>query len=92
MNINIYPFTSSPFSCKLFNLGMGGTFPTHALIRDPPTVTVHEPQSPFLQLYFGFTPSVAQAFFKGDPSLKSAFLPLADNIVICSCEDLRATP
>jgi hypothetical protein len=46
----------------------------------------------FLQLYFGFTPSVAQAFFKGDPSLKSAFLPLADNIVICSCEDLRATP
>jgi len=71
---------------------MGGTFPTHALIRDPPTVTVHEPQSPFLQLYFGFTPSVAQAFFKGDPSLKSAFLPLADNIVICSCEDLRATP
>jgi len=44
--INIYPFTSSPFSCKLFNLGIGGTFPTHALMRDPPTDTVQDPQSP----------------------------------------------
>ena len=25
---------------------MGGTFPTQALMRDPPTLTVHEPQSP----------------------------------------------
>ena len=46
----------------------------------------------FLQLYFGLTPSLAHAFFRGEPSLKSAFLPFADNIVICSCDDdLRAT-
>ena len=38
--------TSSPFSCRLFSRGIGGTFPTHALMRDPPTLTVHEPQSP----------------------------------------------
>jgi hypothetical protein len=44
--INNYPFTSNPFSCKLFNLGIGGTFPTHALMRVPPTETVHDPQSP----------------------------------------------
>ena len=42
----IYPLISSPFSCKLFNLGIGGTFPTQALIREPPTETVHDPQSP----------------------------------------------
>lgn len=52
----IYPFTSSPFSCKLFNLGIGGTFPTHALMRDPPTDTVQDPQSP---LWFGNVKNVS---------------------------------
>ncbi|EJK63333.1 hypothetical protein THAOC_16012 [Thalassiosira oceanica] len=39
-------FTRRPFSCKLLSLGGGGTLPTQALMRDPPTVKVHEPQSP----------------------------------------------
>ncbi len=39
---------SSPFSCKLLSLGSGGTFPTQALIRVPPTDMVHAPQSPLL--------------------------------------------
>ena len=42
--------TSNPFSCRLFSRGIGGTLPTHALMRDPPTLTVHDPQSP---LFYG---------------------------------------
>ena len=45
--------TSSPFSCRLFSRGIGGTFPTHALMRDPPTLTVHEPQSPLCDVVDG---------------------------------------
>lgn len=39
---------SRPFSCKDFSLGSGGTFPTQALRRCPPTEIVQEPQSPLL--------------------------------------------
>mmetsp|Transcript_20732 Transcript_20732/g.46915 ORF Transcript_20732/g.46915 Transcript_20732/m.46915 type:complete len:85 (-) Transcript_20732:98-352(-) len=44
-------------------------------MRDPPTVKVHEPQSPFLQEYLGFTPNFPTTFFSGDPSLAVTFFP-----------------
>ena len=37
---------SSPFSCRDFSLGSGGTLPTQALMRWPPTDKVQDPQSP----------------------------------------------
>jgi len=74
--------TTRPFSCKLFNLGSGGTLPTHAFTRVPPTLIVQEPQSPFLQLYFGLNPALAQAFLSGDPGLASTIFPPKFNFVI----------
>ena len=53
--INIYcnSFTpyliASPFSFKLFKVGSAGTFPTHTLTLDPPTVIVQLPQSPLFE-------------------------------------------
>lgn len=37
---------ASPFSCRLLSLGSSGTFPIQGLTRVPPTVKVHDPQSP----------------------------------------------
>lgn len=37
---------SIPFSCKLFSLGSGGTFPMQAFTRLPPTEMVHDAHSP----------------------------------------------
>jgi hypothetical protein len=42
---------------------------------------VQEAQSPFLQLYLGFTPRFAHAFLIGEPALKSFFFPLYANTV-----------
>jgi hypothetical protein len=78
---------SNPFSCNDFKRGSGGTFATHGLIRCPPTVNWHDAQSPFVQLYFGFTPSAATADFKGDPGLKSFFFPWYANTVMCKADD-----
>ena len=47
-------------------------------------------QTYFLQEYFGFTPSAAQAFLRGDPALKSFFWPLYVNTVIFSPLDWGA--
>jgi hypothetical protein len=44
---------SNPFSCKLLSFGSGGTFPTHALIRCPPTEIVQEAHSPLLWVFWG---------------------------------------
>merc|ERR1719261_1314638 len=74
--------TSSPFSCKDFNLGSGGTFPTQALMRCPPTLSVQLLQSPFLQLYRGLIPRPEAAFFMGLPARKFFFFPLWVNTVI----------
>jgi hypothetical protein len=43
---------SKPFSIKLFSFGSGGTFPTHALIRCPPTDMVHDAHSPLRLVFF----------------------------------------
>ena len=43
------------------SLGAGGTLPMHALSDLPPTLTVHVPQSPFLQLVFTLSPSFLHA-------------------------------
>ena len=43
----------------------------------------------FLQEYRGFIPSLAQAFFKGVPSLNSIAFPLYVSFVICNSVDER---
>ena len=56
-----YLLTGSPFSITDFSFGAGGTLPTHAFTALPPTLTVHVPQSPFLQLVLTLIPSFLHA-------------------------------
>lgn len=62
-----------------FSLGAGGTLATHARNRLPPTLTVHVPQSPFLQLVGTFKPSLRHASISFEPSATSMRLPFALN-------------
>ena len=79
---------SSPFSCKDFNLGSGGTLATQGLKRCPPTVSWQDAQSPFRHEYFGLTPREATADFNALPALKFFFLPLYAKTVICNEDPL----
>lgn len=75
-------FTTKPFSLRLLSFGSGGTLATHAFMRVPPTVTVQLPHSPFLQLYFGFSPPFSHALPKLVPAGTSYFLPLITSTVL----------
>lgn len=56
--------TGNPFSIKLLSLGAGGTLPTHERIFTPATVTVHVPQSPFLQSVGTLIPNFWHAYIR----------------------------
>lgn len=45
-------------------------------------------KSYFLQLYFGFTPNLAQAAFNGDPAGTSIFFPPELSTVMCRLNDV----
>ena len=67
--------TIRPFSFSDLSRGDGGTLSTHAFILLPATVTEQVLQSPFLQLYGTFSPSLATAGPSGEPGIASKRLP-----------------
>ena len=67
---------------RLLSFGAGGTLPTQLFWSLPATLTVHVPQSPFLQLVGTFIPSALHALSKLLPGANSLRLPLKTSGVL----------